>query len=76
MPGKKTLSGADPDVLKRGGALCQPPWLVGEKNLGFRWSKKAETTLETISFWQNTCISIFKFCPFSLIKYYQFFKIY
>ena len=32
--------------------------------LGFRWSKKAKTTLETISFWQNISISIFKFSPF------------
>ena len=56
--------------MKRGGALCRPPWL------GFRWSKKAEITLETISFWQNISISIFKFSPFLLIKSYQFFKIY
>ena len=32
------------------GALSQPPWLTGEKILGFKWSKKAEITLETISF--------------------------
>ena len=44
--------------------------------LGFRWSKKAEITLETISFWQNISISIFKFSPFLSIKSYQFFKIY
>ena len=32
--------------------------------LGFRWSKKAKITLETISFWQNISISIFKFSSF------------
>ena len=35
-----------------------------KENLGFRWSKKAEITLETISFWQNISISIFKFSLF------------
>ena len=35
-----------------------------KKILGFRWSKKAKITLETISFWQNISISILKFCPF------------
>ena len=44
--------------------------------LGFRWSKKAEITLETIIFWQNISINIFKFSPFLSIKSYQFFKIY
>ena len=47
-----------------------------KKILGFRWPKKAEITLETISFWQNISISIFKFSPFLSIKSYQFFKIY
>ena len=69
-------SGADAEILKREGALCRLPWLVGEKILGFRWSKKAEITLETISFWQNISISIFQFSPFLSIKSYQFFKIY
>ena len=58
-------SGADAEILKRGGALCRLPWLAGEKILGFRWSKKAEITLETISFWQNISISIFQI--FSII---------
>ena len=35
-----------------------------KKILDFRWSKKAKITLETISFWQNISISIFKFSPF------------
>ena len=34
------------------------------KILGFRWSKKAKITLETMCFWQNISISIFKFSPF------------
>ena len=40
-------AGADPEILKRRGPL----WVLGLKILGFRWSKKAEITLETISFW-------------------------
>ena len=50
-------------------------WPV-KKILVFRWFKKAEVTPETISFWQNISISIFKFSPFLSIKSYQFFKIY
>ena len=37
---------------------------LSAKMLGFRWSKKAKMTLETIGFWQNISISIFKFSPF------------
>ena len=55
-----SYSGADPEILKRGGALCRPTKNI----LGFRWSKKAKITLETIDFWQNISISIFKFSPF------------
>ena len=47
-----------------------------KKILGFRWSSKAEVTLETISFWENISINIFEFSPFLSIKSYQFFKIY
>ena len=74
------FTGADPEILKKGGqgggALCWPRWLAGKKKLGFRWSIKAEITLETIGFQQNIYISIFKFSPFLPIKSYQFFKIY
>ena len=35
-----------------------------KKILGLRCSKKTKITLETISFWQNISISIFKFSPF------------
>ena len=47
------IPGADPEILKRGGALCWSLWYSWstKKLLGFRWSKKAKTTLETISFW-------------------------
>ena len=38
-------------------------WLTKEI-LVSRESKKAKATLETISFWQNISISIFKFSPF------------
>ena len=46
------------------------------KPLGFRCAKEAEIMLETISFWQDIAISIFKLSPFLSIKSYQVFKIY
>ena len=64
------IAGADPEILKKGRSMSATT--VGQqKKKDFRWSKKAE-----ISFWQNIVISIFKFSPSSLIKSYQFFKIY
>ena len=66
------LAGADPEISKRGGAPCWPPWLAGEEILGLRWSRKAELTLETISFEQIISIGIFKFSPFLSIKSFQF----
>ena len=41
------LAGADPEISKRGGVPCWPPWLAGEEILSLRWSKKAELTLKT-----------------------------
>ena len=38
-------------------------WSI-KKVLGFRWSKKAKTTLQLLKFSQNISISIFKFSPF------------
>ena len=61
------MTWADPEISKRGrggeeggGALCWPQWLLDEEN----FSKKVKITFETISFWQNTSISIFTFSPF------------
>ena len=70
------FTGADPEILKKGGCSMLATMVGWQKKLGFRWSKKAEITLETIGFWQNIYISIFKFSPFLPIKSYQFFKIY
>ena len=53
------MHGADPEILKRGSAQIRK-----KKILGFRWSKEAKITLETISFRRNISISIFKFSPF------------
>ena len=30
------IPGADPEILKRGGALCRPAWLAGEKKFRFQ----------------------------------------
>ena len=68
----------DPEILKRSGwgLYVSHHGQLEKKILGFRWSKKAEITLQTIISWQNISISIFKFSQFLLIKSYQFFKIY
>ena len=62
-------TGADPEILKRGGALYvgHHGWRI-KKILGFRWSKKAKIALETINFWQNISISTFKFSLFLHIQ--------
>ena len=61
------LARADPDILKKKGMgalyVSHHGWST-KKVLGFRWSKKAKITLETISFWRNISISFFKFSPF------------
>ena len=53
------------------GSMSATGWLT--KNiLGFTWSEKVKITLETISFWQNISISVFKFSPFLYtMKVYQ-----
>ena len=50
--------------FEKGGAVGRSSWLADKKNLVFRWSKKAKIALETIRFWRNIFISIFKFSPF------------
>ena len=68
----------DKEILKRGGGVSvgHHGWPT-KKILGFRWSKKAKIILETVSFWSNISISIFKFSPFFYtMKSYQFFKSY
>ena len=66
----------DPDILKRGALYVGHNGWPAKKILEFRWSKKAEVTLETISFWQDISISVFKFSPFLSTESYQFSKIY
>ena len=66
----------DAEILKKGAPYVDHHGWPAKKKLGFRWSKKAKKTLETISFGQNISISNFKFSPSLSIKSYQFFKIY
>ena len=57
------LRGGFRDFGKEGALYGQHGWPT--KNiLGFRWSKKSKIALETISFWRNISINIFKFFPF------------
>ena len=58
-------------ILKKG-ALCKPPGWPTNKFLGFRWSKQAKITLETINFWKIFLSVFSNFLHF----YIQFFKIY
>ena len=77
--GKVLISGVDPEKeggRGEGGALYVGPGWPAWKILGFRFSKKAEITSETIGFLQKISISIFIFSRFLSIKSYQFFKIY
>ena len=73
--GKVLISGVDPEK-GGGGALYVGPGWPARKILGFRLSKKAEITSETIGFLHKISISIFIFSRFLSIKSYQFFKIY
>ena len=70
-----TVQGRIQRFWKGGEELClgHHCW-PAKKVLNFRWSKKAKITLETISFWKNIYISIFKFFPLLSIKSYQFFN--
>ena len=74
-PSTRTIRGGCRDFEKGALYVNHHGWRT-KKILGFRCSKKAEITLQTISFGQKVSISIFKFYPFLLIKSYQFFKIY
>ena len=67
---------------KRGALYVSHHALPTQKIIGLRWPKKAKITLETITFWQNISISIFKIFSIALynesllMKFYQFLKIY
>ena len=57
-------SGADPEILKKGGALYWPSWMTDEGNFRFQMSKKAKTTSETISFGKTFLSAFSKFLHF------------
>ena len=69
------LTSGSRDFEKGGAVYVGHHGWPAKKILCFRWPKKVKITLETIRFWQNIYISIFKFYPFLSIKSYQFFKI-
>ena len=58
--------GGSRDFEKGGHSMSAAIVVWRSKFLGFRWSKKAKITLETISFWPNISFSIFKM--FSIFK--------
>ena len=60
------FTGADPESLKRGALYVGHHGWPAKKSLGFRWSKKAEITLETISF-----VQIFKSAFSNFLHFYR-----
>ena len=64
----------DSEIWKGGALYAGHHSSSVKKILDFKWYKKAGITLETISFWPNIYISIFKFSPFLLIKFISFSK--
>ena len=44
------ISGADPDIFKRGGALCPPPWLAREENVRFQMDLKGRNKVRNCKF--------------------------
>ena len=55
--------GADPEIWKRGVALCLPPWLAEENCFRFQMDEKGENNVRHLTSWRNISISIFEFSP-------------
>ena len=74
-------SGADPEILKRDGALCWPPWLADKENFRFQMVWKDQNNLTNYNFLakyfhQHFQILSILICHENLsMKSYQFFKI-
>ena len=45
-----TSSGADPEILKRGDALCRPPRLADEENVRFQMVCKGQNNIRSCKF--------------------------
>ena len=77
----KHLTGADPGILKRGGALWLPPWLTGEKDFRFQMVQKGQNNVRNYKFLAKyfsqhfQIFSIFIYNESLPMKSYQFFKI-
>ena len=73
--------GAGPEILKRSGALCRPPWLADEENFRFQMVEKGQNHVRNYKFlakyfYQHFQIFSIFICNKSLpMKSYQFFKI-
>ena len=73
--------GAGPEILKRSGALCRPPWLADEENFRFQMVEKGQNHVRNYKFlakyfYQHFQIfSIFIYNESLPMKSYQFFKI-
>ena len=75
-------TGADPEILKRGGVLCRPPWLADEENTRSQMVHRGQNKVRNYKclakyFYQ--CFQIFSVFIYNKslpMKSYQFFKIY
>ena len=74
--------GADPDILKRGGALCRPPKLADEWNFRFQELQKGQNNVRNYKmlakyFYEHFQIFfVFTYNESLPMKSCQFFKIY
>ena len=68
--------GADPEIFKRGDALCRSPLLAGRENFRFQMTQKGQNNVRNYKFLANYFYQYFQIFPILTIKSYQFFKIY
>ena len=73
---------ADTEILKSGGAICQPPWLAYEENFRFQMVQKGQNNFRNYKFLAKyfyqyfQMFAIFIYNESLSMKSYQFFKIY
>ena len=74
------VSGMDPKILKRGGALCWSLWLAEEDNFRFQMIYKGQNNVTNYKFFAKylyhhfQIFSIFKYNESLPMKFYQIFK--
>ena len=44
------IPGTDPEILKKGGAPCRPPWLADVENFRFKMVSKGQNNVRNYKF--------------------------